>query len=47
MSGGDAEDLLIAHLGFLGVRTRSGSRENPLQDQPSQRPVEPLETEGR
>lgn len=31
--GGDAEDLLIAALGFLEVRTRRESRENPRIEQ--------------
>jgi hypothetical protein len=45
MSSGDPEDLLIADLGFWAVRARSGSRENPPQDEPPQGAVEPLATE--
>jgi hypothetical protein len=43
--GGDAEDLLLAALGFLEVRPRHESRENLRLHQPSQRPGEPLDTE--
>jgi hypothetical protein len=45
-SGGDAEYPLIAHLGVLGVRARSGRCKNPLPYQPLQRSVEPLKNEG-